>query len=172
MTVTAVPLRPLKKGALAKLWIGLAVLVLGAVALAWLGTEGLHFRTTESGLQYRVIEEGEGPSPTAEDIALIHYTGRLEDGTVFDTTEGRQPVPLPAGPGGSIPGFAEALQMMRKGAVWEIQIPPDLAYGERGVPGVIPPDSTLEFRVELVDFVPQAALQGMMPMAPGGAPGQ
>lgn len=169
MTVTAVPLRPLKKGALVKLWIGLAVLLVAAGALAWAGAAGLGYRTTETGLQYRVIEEGEGPSPTAQDMALIHYVGTLPDGTVFDQTQA-QPVPIPVDPRASIPGFGEALQMMRKGAIWEIRIPPELAYGEEGVPGVIPPDTPLHFRVELVDFVPQAALQGMMPMGPGGAP--
>lgn len=170
MTVTAVPLRPIKKGALTKLWIGLAVLVIGAVALAWIGTEPLRFQATASGLQYRVIEEGEGPSPTADDIALVRYEGRLPDGTVFDQS-GAQPVPFPVDPRATIPGFGEALQMMSEGAVWEVRIPPELAYGERGVSGVIPPASPLHFRIELIDFVPQSALQGMM-QGPGGAPPQ
>lgn len=150
MSVTAVPLRPLKKGSLVRLWLGIAVLALLAAAAAWFTTGRLHYQTTASGLQYRVIEAGEGPSPGATDMALINYTGRLEDGTVFDSNEGGQPVPLPVN--GSIPGFSEALQLMRKGATYRVRIPPNLAYGETGAGGVIPPNATLEFDVTLVDF--------------------
>lgn len=176
MSVTAVPLRPLKKGSVAKLWIALLLLVVPAAALAWWSTGDLRYQTTPSGLQYRVIEEGEGPSPAASDIALINYTGRLEDGTVFDSNEGGQPVPLPVS--GSIPGFAEGLQQMSKGATYRLRIPPDLAYGASGVPGVIPPDSTLEFDVTLVDFrslTPEQLrqlqiMQMMQQQGMGGAP--
>ena len=150
MSVTAVPLRPLKKGSLVKLWLGIALLALLAAAAAWLTTGRLHYETTASGLQYRVIEAGEGPSPGATDLALINYTGRLEDGTVFDSNEGGQPVPLPVN--GSIPGFSEALQLMSKGATYRVRIPPNLAYGPTGAGGVIPPNATLEFDVTLVDF--------------------
>lgn len=167
MTVTAVPLRPLKKGAVAKLWIALLLFVAAGAALAWFGTADLRWETTESGLQYRVVEAGEGPSPTATDVAFIHYVGRLPDGTVFDQTQA-QPIPFPVDPRASIPGFGEALQLMNEGAVWEIRIPPDLAYGAEGVPGVIPPETPIHFRIELVDFMPQSALQGMMGMP--GAP--
>ena len=150
MSVTAVPIRPIKKGSLAKLWAGLLVLALLAGALAWFGTAGQNWTTTASGLRYKVIEEGEGPSPSASSIALINYTGRLEDGTVFDSNEGGQPVPLPVS--GSIPGFAEALQLMSKGATYRLRIPPELGYGAQGAGGVIPPNATLEFDVTLVDF--------------------
>jgi len=151
MTVTAVPIRPLKKGSVLKLWVGILFLVALAAAAAWFTTARLHFETTASGLQYRVIETGEGPSPGATDLALINYTGRLEDGTVFDSNAGGQPVPLPVN--GSIPGFSEALQLMRKGATYRLRIPPNLAYGPTGAGGgVIPPNATLEFDVTLVDF--------------------
>lgn len=150
MSVTAVPIRPIKKGALTKFWITLFVLALAAAAIAWAGTAGQDYVTTASGLQYKVIEEGEGASPSPADIALIDYTGRLEDGTVFDSTEGKQPAPLPVG--GSIPGFAEGLQLMSKGATYRFRIPPDLAYGPTGAGGVIPPNATLEFDVTLRDF--------------------
>lgn len=168
MSVTAVPLRPVAKGSVAKLWIGLGLLCAAAGGIAYVGTQGLAYETTASGLQFRVTKEGEGPSPTASDIALIHYTGMLEDGKVFDTSEGKQPLPIPVGPGGSIPGFSEGLQKMQKGGEYILKIPPALGYGERGVPGAIPPNATLTFEVKLLDFVPQSAMMGMPPGA--GAP--
>jgi FKBP-type peptidyl-prolyl cis-trans isomerase FkpA len=191
MSVTAVPIRPLKKGSVLKLWLGILALALLAAAAAWYTTGRLHYTTTASGLQYRVVKAGEGPNPGATDLALINYTGRLEDGTVFDSNQGGQPVPLPVN--GSIPGFSEALQLMSKGATYRLRIPPNLAYGEQGAGGgVIPPNSTLEFDVTLVDFralTPEQIQQmqmmqmmqqqgGMPPGAegpeaggPGGAPG-
>lgn len=150
MSVTAVPIRPIKKGSLTKFWIGLFVLALAAAGIAWAGTAGQNYTTTASGLQYRVIEQGEGPSPSPTAVALIDYTGKLEDGTVFDSTEGKQPAPLPVN--GSIPGFAEGLQLMNKGATYRFRIPPELAYGSTGAGGVIPPNATLEFDVTLRDF--------------------
>ena len=167
MSVTAVPIRPIRKGSVTKLWVGLGALGLAAGALAWAGTAGQHFITTESGLQYRVIEPGEGPKPGPDDVALIDYTGRLEDGTVFDTSEGKQPIPLPVGPGGSIAGFSEGMQLMSKGATYRLRIPYELAYGAEGRPPVIPPKADLEFDVTLIDFVPMAALQGMGAPPPG-----
>ncbi len=166
MSVTAVPIRPLAKGSVAMLWLGIVALCLVAVGLAWLTTGGRGYTTTASGLQYRVIQPGEGPSPTDSDIALIRYTGRLQDGTVFDSNADGQPLPLPVGPGGSIAGFSEGMKLMQKGGRYELRIPGDLAYGPRGVPGTIPPNATLDFEVELLDFISQAALQGM------GLPGQ
>jgi FKBP-type peptidyl-prolyl cis-trans isomerase FkpA len=168
MSVTAVPIRPIRKGSVTKLWIGLVVLSLLAAGLAWFGTAGQRYATTESGLQLRVIEDGEGPHPAPTDIVLIDYTGTLEDGTVFDTSEGKQPIPLPVT--GSIPGFAEGLQMMRKGGTYRLKIPSELAYGAEGAGGVIPPNADLEFEVTLIDFVPASALQGMG-MPPGPPPG-
>ena len=186
MSVTAVPIRPLKKGSVVKLWLGIIVLALLAAAAAWYTTGRLHWTTTASGLQYRVVEEGEGPHPAATDLALINYTGRLENGSVFDSNEGREPVPLPVN--GSIPGFSEALQLMRKGASYRVRIPPNLGYGAAGAGGgVIPPNATLEFDVTLVDFraltpeqIQQMQMMQMMqqqggagapPGAEGGEPG-
>src|SRR5262245_55230586 len=111
MSVTAVPIRPIKKGSVLKLWLALIVLGAASAALAWYGTRSLQYETTASGLQFRVIKEGEGPHPTASDVALIDYTGRLADGRVFDSTRGKQPVPMAVT--GVIPGFSEGLQMMR-----------------------------------------------------------
>jgi hypothetical protein len=183
MSVTAVPIRPIKKGSLTKFWIGLLVLALAAAGIAWAGTAGQGYITTASGLQYRVIEEGEGPHPAPADIALIDYTGRLEDGTVFDSTEGKQPAPLPVN--GSIPGFSEGLQLMNKGATYRLRIPPELGYGAEGAGGVIPPNATLEFDVTLRDFrtlsaqemqqlqmMQQMQMQQQMQQQQGAAPQQ
>ena len=177
MSVTAVPIRPLKKGSVLKLWLGILLLALLAGAAAWYTTGRLHYTTTASGLQYRVVKAGEGPNPGASDLALINYTGRLQDGTVFDSNQGGQPVPLPVN--GSIPGFSEALQLMNKGATYRLRIPPNLAYGEQGAGGgVIPPNATLEFDVTLVDFraltpeqIQQMQMMQMMQQQGGMPPG-
>jgi FKBP-type peptidyl-prolyl cis-trans isomerase len=161
MSVTAVPLRPIKKGSVLKLWIGLAVLALAAGAMAWAGTSAYQYQTTASGLRYQVLKPGSGPHPTTSDVALIDYTGRLEDGKIFDSTKGKQPVPMPVG--GSIPGFSEGLQLMSKGGTYRLRIPSQLAYGAEGAGGVIPPNATLDFEVTLHEFMPLAQLQGMMP---------
>ena len=150
MSVTAVPIRPIKKGALARFWVALALLAAIAVAIAWFGTAGQHWQTTPSGLQYRVIEEGSGPKPAATDIATVDYEGRLLDGTVFDSSEGRGPQQMPIF--GVVPGFAEGLQLMSQGAHYRFRLPPELAYGPEGAPPVIPPNATLEFDVTMRNF--------------------
>jgi hypothetical protein len=161
MSVTAVPLRPIRKGSVLKLWLGLILLALLAAGVAWAGTAGQILNTTPSGLQYRVIEEGEGPSPTATDVAFITYTGRLADGTVFDSNEGGQPLPMPVAEGAAIPGFTEGLRMMKKGAKYQLRIPPNLGYGDKAQ-GPIPANSTLDFDVTLVEIMPEATLRQMM----------
>lgn len=106
-------------------------------------------KTTDSGLQYRVLKEGNGTSPKATDQVVTHYRGKLIDGTVFDSSYERgEPVTFPVN--GVIPGWTEALQMMKPGSKWELFIPSDLAYGPNGVGGVIPPNSVLHFEVELI----------------------
>lgn len=110
---------------------------------------------TASGLQYKVIKEGEGASPAATDEVSVKYTGKLIDGTVFDSTDKRGGTPAKFRVNGVIPGWTEALQKMKKGAIYELFIPSNLAYGERGTPG-IPGNSVLNFNVELVDVHPQA----------------
>lgn len=157
MSTTAVPIKPIARGAIAKLWIGLALLVAAAGAAAWAGTSGMAVLTTPSGLRYQVLEEGQGPKATLEDVVVIQYEGRLPDGSVFDSTEGKGPVPLPVA--GSIPGFSEALRLMNKGTKARIWIPAALAYGPEGS-GPIPPNSDLEFDITLVDRVPLSALRG------------
>jgi FKBP-type peptidyl-prolyl cis-trans isomerase len=111
---------------------------------------------TESGLQYRVIKEGSGESPKSNDEVEVKYTGKLIDGTVFDSTEKQGGKPARFRVNGVIKGWTEALEKMKKGAEWELFIPSEIAYGERGRPG-IPPNSTLIFTVELLDIHPAPA---------------
>ena len=106
--------------------------------------------TTASGLQYQVLQEGTGPHPTTSDSVTVHYTGTLLDGTVFDSSVERgQPISFPLQ--GVIAGWTEGLQLMPVGAKFRFWIPPELAYGTRGAGnGVIPPNATLIFDVELL----------------------
>ena len=105
--------------------------------------------TTASGLQYEVLAKGEGESPKATDEVTVHYHGTLIDGSVFDSSVERgQPATFPVN--GVIPGWVEALQLMKPGAKYKLFIPSDLAYGERGAGQMIGPNSTLIFEVELI----------------------
>ncbi|TWU00663.1 Outer membrane protein MIP precursor [Botrimarina colliarenosi] len=114
------------------------------------GKEGV--QETDSGLQYRVIEEGEGDSPGLRDTVRCHYEGTLISGEVFDSSYKRgQPAEFPVG--GVIDGWTEALQMMKVGAKWEVFLPAKIAYGLRGAPGAIGPNETLVFTIELIDIV-------------------
>ena len=106
-------------------------------------------KTTASGLQYEVIEEGTGAMPKASDDVTVHYAGKLIDGTVFDSSVERG-APATFGVTQVIPGWVEALQMMKEGAKWRLFIPSQLAYGPNGAGGVIGPNSTLIFDVELI----------------------
>ena len=108
--------------------------------------------TLPSGLQYEVIEEGKGPKPEAGDQVKVHYTGRLIDGTVFDSSVERGE-PATFGVTQVIPGWVEALQLMPAGSKWRLHIPSNLAYGPQGAGGVIGPNSTLIFDVELLEVL-------------------
>jgi len=185
-SITAVPLRPIAKGSLTKLWLGIALLVIAAAALAWFGTKAHAANkdgttaqflawnaqqdgviTTASGLQYQVLAPGSGPTPTDEDVATVGYKGELRDGSVFD----QQPsVPLPIAQ--MVPGFSEALKLMPKGAKYRIWLPPALGYGSKPQPNSpIPPDSVLIFEVSMLQFDNMAALQRQMMMGGGAGAG-
>lgn len=104
-----------------------------------------------SGLQYKVLEKGAGPTPASTDTVTTHYSGTLLDGTVFDSSYERgEPTSFPVNR--VIPGWTEALQLMQVGDKWELYIPTDLAYGSRGAPPVIPPFATLVFQIELISI--------------------
>ena len=108
--------------------------------------------TTESGLQYEVLKQGDGPIPTAESTVKVHYHGTLIDGTVFDSSvEGGEPAQF--GVTQVIPGWTEALQLMPVGSKYKLYIPQDLAYGANPRPGVIKPYMALIFEVELLEIV-------------------
>jgi FKBP-type peptidyl-prolyl cis-trans isomerase FklB len=113
-------------------------------------------KTTASGLQYKVIKDGNGKKPTASDKVTVNYKGKLLDGTEFDSSYKRnEPATFPVS--GVIPGWTEAMQLMTTGSAWEIYIPAHLAYGEAGAGGVIPPNATLAFEVELLSVAPADA---------------
>ncbi len=111
--------------------------------------------TLPSGMQYKVIREGTGRSPGATDTVTVHYRGTLLDGTEFDSSYSRGK-PATFGVGRVIAGWTEALQLMKEGARWQLFIPPDLAYGEKGAGSKIPPNSSLIFDVELISVEPSA----------------
>ena len=108
--------------------------------------------TTASGLQYKVLKQGTGPSPKATDVVKTHYHGTFINGKVFDSSVKRGE-PATFGVSEVIPGWTEALQLMKVGDKWQLFVPSKLAYGPEGSQGVIPPDSTLIFEVELLEIV-------------------
>jgi FKBP-type peptidyl-prolyl cis-trans isomerase FkpA len=196
MSVTTVPIHPIKKGSLQKYWIGIALVVLAAAGLAYWGTQPIRGKyqsndaflaknnsaagvvTTASGLQIKTLRGGEGASPTDEDVVLIKYKGTLRDGTVFDENpQAAMPV------AGVVPGFSEALKKMQRGGHYTVWIPGKLGYGpnppsnpQTGQPA-LPADALLIFDVELLEFKSRAEveamqkkLQEMQKKQGGGAP--
>lgn len=197
MSVTAVPLHPIAKGSLTKLWVGLAAVALAGGALAWSGVADVRteyqtneqflaenaaqdgVKTTPSGLQYRIVREGTGPAAAEGQWAIISYVGKLRDGTEFDANP---QAPFPVGAGQAIPGFDEGLKLLKKGSKIEYWIKPELAYGDRDMPNpqtgevVIPANSLLHFEVEGLDIMSDAdfrkkvaEMQKAMGAAKGGA---
>ncbi len=124
--------------------------------------------TLPSGLQYKIITEGNGPKPTANDVVICNYKGTLIDGTEFDSSYKRgKPASIPVGR--VIKGWTEALEMMPVGSKWQLYIPPTLGYGEAGTNGgPIGPDATLIFEVELLSIQPKG--EAKPAPAPGTAP--
>jgi|KBSSwiStaDraftv2_1062776.scaffolds.fasta_scaffold269117_3 FKBP-type peptidyl-prolyl cis-trans isomerase len=189
--VTAVPLLPIKRGSVAKLWIGLAIVAVVGVAAAYQGTRrqvamaepapnflarNAHRSgvvTTASGLQYEVLEAGKGEKAKSSDMVVVEYDGKLANGESFDSSARHGgPATLPVN--GLIPGWVEGLQLMNPGAKYRFWIPPHLGYGEQGAgDGAIPPNALLVFDVKLLAIAPQdpgmGGLGGMPPGGPGGA---
>ena len=175
--VTRVPLQPIAKGSVAKLWIGIALAIAAAAGIAW--------AAVPAGIDLETLRAGSGPTATDEDVVFVKYTGRLEDGTVFDEST---PLPIPEGllpegspfpvSGGVIEGFAQGLKQMQKGGRYILEIPGRLAYGETPPPGSdIPPNADLEFEDEVVDIMQRSDFEGRIAMlqqmmqqqgAPGG----
>lgn len=161
--ITRVPLQPIARGSIPKLWLGVLAAVLLAGGLAW--------AALPRGVDVDVVAEGTGPSPSNTDVIFVRYTGKLDDGTVFDQSrdvqlpiQGLLPEGSPLPLGRMIPGFAEGAVRMKKGGKYRLFIPADKAYGAEGQRDqqgnqVIPPNSDLTFQVELVDFMTEADFQ-------------
>jgi FKBP-type peptidyl-prolyl cis-trans isomerase FkpA len=196
MSVTAVPLQPVRRAYKVWLWIGVLLAIALAAGLAWLGTreqvaaKGTDaqylawnrgqpgVQTTASGLQYQVLERGEGAAAGEGDYVIAPYEGRFRDGTIFDRSD--RPVPFPIQQGSAIPGFLEGLKLMQKGGKYRLWIPANLAYGAPGMqspdPERVPPDAMLVFTVSPERILPAAVvqqmmMQQMMQQQQGGAPG-
>lgn len=185
--VTAVPLRPIAKGSLVKLWAGIAIVLAVGVGTAYVGTRSQvamaqspedflkangarsGVTTTASGLQYQVIEPGSGRRPGPSDMVLVDYDGKLVNGESFDSSAKQGgPVPMPVS-GQIIPGWTEGLQLMPKGAKYRFWLPPQLAYGERGAGPKIPPNAVTIFEVTLHEIAsPPVGGGGMEGMHGGG----
>ena len=133
-----------------KYWIVGALLAVALVACSQSGDEV----TTASGLKYEVLASGSGQAAQNGDTAVVHYTGWLTDGTKFDSSVDRgSPFEFGVGQGNVIQGWDEGVALMKVGDKWKFTIPPELAYGERSIGnGLIPPNSTLIFDVELLDL--------------------
>ncbi|MFL6788539.1 MAG: FKBP-type peptidyl-prolyl cis-trans isomerase [Sphingomicrobium sp.] len=151
MTVSQVPLRPIAKGSLVKLWLAVAALVALAYGLAYFGAG--QFKT----VKVETVAPGTGPLISEVDGVIIEYTGRTENGTVFDTTDGRGPAPFLVMQ--VVPGFKQALTQMRQGGRYKIVIPGRLAYGKNPPQGSpIGPNEDLSFDVHVLQVAPNAAL--------------
>jgi peptidylprolyl isomerase len=125
-----------------------------AAAAAPIESEPVSTTTTASGLQYVELRTGSGPKPLTGEVVAVHYTGKLDDGSIFDSSydRGEPTIRFALGTGAVIPGWDEGIALMNEGGQATLIIPPNLAYGEAGAGGVIPPNATLTFDVELVDI--------------------
>ena len=143
--ITRVPLQPIAKGSLTKIWLGVAAAALAAGGIAW--------AALPAAVDVQTLTAGTGASPTLEDVALIKYKGTLPDGKVFDQQE-RAAFPLQ----GVVPGFTKALLQMQRGGKYKVHIPAELAYGDKQA-GDIPPNTDLTFDIELIDFRSRAEIE-------------
>ena len=174
--VTAVPLRPIPRRSLVLLWVGIGLLAVVGAGVAWCGTskqvamaqppadfmaangKKAGVITTPSGLQYQILKEGTGSKPGPNDTVLVEYDGKLANGESFDSSA-RQggPAALPVA-AGMIPGWGEGLQLMPQGSKYRFWMPPELAFGEQGAGGKIPPNAVAIFDVELLAIAPPQAM--------------
>lgn len=193
MSNTTVPIKPTNRSVLYMLWAGILAAILGGIGLATLtpGDPVAGFLAknrkapgvveTASGLQYKILKPGSGTlTPTNADVALINYEGKLLNGETFDKSQ--QPTPL--APKDVVPGFGEALRLMKKGASYRFWIKPSLGYGAKRPDGAPPLEGKqaelakqiMVFDVDLIDFLPETVLQQrmqqmQMQQMQGGAPG-
>ena len=152
MSVTQVPLQPVAKGTLTKLWLAIAALIALAYGIAYMGAGQFKSVSVET------VQAGSGPFIGEMDGVIIEYTGRTENGTVFDSTEGRGPAPFLVMQ--LFPGFNQALAQMQKGGRYKIVVPGRLAYGKTPPAGSpIGVNEDLAFDVYIADVAPNAALQ-------------
>ena len=145
--VTRVPLQPIAKGSLTKLWLGVIAVALAAAAIAWI--------SLPQSVKVMTVLAGKGVSPTIDDVALINYKGTLPSGKVFDQQQ-RAVFPLAE----VVPGFTKALEQMQKGGKYKVHIPWQLAYGNKAA-GAIPPRTDLDFEIELLDFKSKQEIMAM-----------
>ena len=165
MSVTQVPLRPIARGSLVKLWLAIILLAAVAYGVAMMGAGKL------VSVDVDTITAGTGPMIGPMDGVIIEYTGRAEDGKVFDTTDGRGPAPMLVAQ--VVPGFGQALTRMQQGGRYKIMIPGKLAYGDTPPPGSpFKPNENLSFDVHVLQVVPNAALAAGAGQAGQGQPGQ
>lgn len=185
--VTRVPIQPIAKGSLTKIWLGVVVAILLGAGLAW--------AAVPKGFSVDTIVAGEGPTPQAGDMVFITYAGRLAStGEVFDESQDiplpvedifPEGTPFPIEEGSTIEGFYRGLQQVQKGGKYEVYIPSEMAYGAEPPPGApIPPNADLIFEIEVMDFMTrdefdrrlmilQQAMQGQLGGAAAeGAPAQ
>lgn len=148
--ITRVPLQPIAKGSLGKLWLGVAAAALAAGGIAW--------AAMPPQVAIETLAKGEGPAPALSDVAVINYKGTLQDGKVFDEARGAI-FPMQ----GLIPGFTKALQQMQAGGRYKVKIPASLAYGDK-LTGDIPPNSDLNFDIEVIAFMTREQAMQMMQM--------
>lgn len=184
--ITAVPIQPVAKGSLTKLWLGVVLAVAVGGGLAW--------AAVPRGVSLDTEVAGTGPTPKVGDLVFMNYKGKLaSDGTVFDESrdiplpvEGIFPkgTPFPIEEGATIPGFFEGLQQMQKGGKYTLFIPADKAYGAEPPEGApIPANADLEFEIEVIEVMSQQTFERNLTIlqqamqsqqgagAPGGAPG-
>lgn len=174
--ITRVPIQPIAKGSLTRLWLGVIIAALIGLGIAYVAMP--------KGVELETLTEGTGPNPTAEDVVFVKYVGKLADGTEFDRS---QEIPLPVQgifPEGNplpleamVPGFREGALQMQKGGKYTLFIPADKGYGDNPQPGSpIPPGADLVFEIELIDFMSredfQRRLNILQQMMAQQAPGQ